>query len=146
MPRTEIHDPRYLAYFETFNQRLYYEAHEVLEDLWHEHRPHRPDASFYQALIQVAGGFCHLKLHFEAPGHPVHQRRLRPSAKLFRLAATRLAAYPGVHRDFDCAAMIALCERQIQLLEQARFARNPWDPERAPRLILNLPAAPAPER
>ena len=131
-----VHDPRYHGYFECFNALEYYEAHEVLEDLWHEHRPHRPDASFYQGLIQVAGAFCHLKLHYDHPQHPKHSRRLRPSAKLFQLAAARLEAYPTHHHELDVATIISLCRTYRNHLEQAACTTNPWHPANAPQLNL----------
>ena len=45
LPEKSGHDPRYLGYFACFNDGLYYEAHDVLEDLW-LHDKHGPDGAF----------------------------------------------------------------------------------------------------
>ena len=50
----------YLGYFVCFNRGLFYEAHEVLEELWLADR-HGPNGSFYKGLIQLAGAFVHLQ-------------------------------------------------------------------------------------
>ena len=42
-----------------FNEGRYFEAHDVLEDLWHGYL--EPDRVFLQALIQAAVGFYHLE-------------------------------------------------------------------------------------
>src|ERR1043166_10226591 len=78
-------DPHYLGYFKLFNQELFYEAHDVLEELWLANRA-GPNYSFYKGLIQLAGAFVHLQ-----------KNRLRPSAALFKLARTNLAKYPALH-------------------------------------------------
>ena len=65
-------DPHYLGYFECFNRRLFYEAHEVLEELWLGQRQ-GPNALFYKGLIQLAGAFVHLQ-----------KSRPQPAAALFR--------------------------------------------------------------
>jgi len=78
-------DAHYLGYFLCFNAGLYYEAHDVLEELWLRERG-RPNDSFYKGLIQFAGAFVHLQ-----------KNRLKPSAALFKLAEANLTKYPGRH-------------------------------------------------
>lgn len=78
-------DPRYWGFFVTFNQGRYFEAHDVLEDLWLECRGQALD-TFYKALIQLAGVFVHLE-----KGRP------RPALALMALAQ----AYLRQHGD-DC--------------------------------------------
>ncbi|MBI2620485.1 MAG: DUF309 domain-containing protein [Ignavibacteriales bacterium] len=51
-------DERFQRGLERFNQRDFYEAHEVLEDLWHEYREN--DRTFLQGLIQISAGLYHL--------------------------------------------------------------------------------------
>ncbi len=60
-----------------FNRQLFYEAHDVLEDLWLPDR-HGPNGNFYKGLIQLAGAYVHLQ-----------KNRLRPSAALFKLAQAK---------------------------------------------------------
>src|ERR1041385_3444222 len=47
-------DAHYLGYFECFNRQLYFEAHDVLEELWLTDR-NGPNGAFYKGLIQLAG-------------------------------------------------------------------------------------------
>ncbi len=135
-----IGDDRYHRYFSLFNAQAYYEAHEVLEDLWHEHRPSAPDASFFQGLIQLAGGFCHLKWHYGAPLHRTHSRRLAPGFRLFGLAAARLSAYPSPYQHLETVEAIALCYAMRAALHTDAFRVNPWSPGSAP--TLGAPASP----
>lgn len=52
-------DKRFDQGIEEFNSGRYFEAHEVLEDLWHEYR--ETDRTFIQGLIQVSAGFYHFQ-------------------------------------------------------------------------------------
>ena len=80
-------DAHYLGYFDCFNRRLFYEAHDVLEDLWLTDRL-GANGNFYKGLIQLAGAFVHLQ-----------KNRLRPSAALFKLAQANLEKYPARHEQ-----------------------------------------------
>src|SRR5436190_4021583 len=84
-------DPRYTGYFACFNAQQYYEAHDVLEDLWLGDRG--PDHLFYKGLIQFAGAFVHLQKQAARPHHPKDGHRLRPAVRLFQLATKNLAPY-----------------------------------------------------
>src|SRR5262245_53413568 len=83
--------PYYRAFFSCWNQQRYYEAHDVLEQLWLN--TGSPEADFFKGLIQAAGAFVHLQKHFEHPSHTKHSRRLSPAARLFRLAERNLANF-----------------------------------------------------
>ena len=72
------YDPRYLKYFECFNQQRFFEAHDVLEALWLPQRQ-GPNGSFYKGLIQLAGAFVHWQ-----------KQRPGPAVALFKLARTYL--------------------------------------------------------
>jgi predicted metal-dependent hydrolase len=52
-------DERFHRGIQKFNKGFFFEAHDVLEDLWHDYR--EDDRSFLQGLIQVAVGFYHLE-------------------------------------------------------------------------------------
>src|SRR4029434_6136936 len=82
-------DPRYTGYFTCFNDAQYYEAHDVLEDLWLGDPG--ADYAFFKGLIQFAGAFVHLQKHVARPDHPKDGRRLRPAVRLFELAKANLA-------------------------------------------------------
>jgi uncharacterized protein len=114
----------YLGYFECFNRALFYESHDVLEELWLADRE-GPNHSFYKGLIQLAGAFVHLQ-----------KNRLRPSAALFKLAQTNLQKYPPVHKRLDVAQTLRLIEVWLRELESGEFAVNPLTTGNAPRLEL----------
>jgi XTP/dITP diphosphohydrolase len=117
-------DAHYLGYFDCFNQRLYYEAHDVLEKIWLPDR-HGPNGAFYKGLIQLAGAFVHLQ-----------KNRLRPSAALFKLAQANLRKYPGVHEHLDVAAVLKLIGDWLRQLEFANFTTNPLTATYAPAIYL----------
>jgi predicted metal-dependent hydrolase/predicted DCC family thiol-disulfide oxidoreductase YuxK len=120
-------DAHYFGYFDCFNRQLYYEAHDVLEDLWLPDR-NGVNGNFYKGLIQLAGAFVHLQ-----------KKRLRPSAALFKLAQANLEKYPRVHDQLDVAAVLELIANWLMRLESENFTVNPLTVKNVPRLSL-LPA------
>lgn len=128
-------DPRYQGFFTCFNAQQYYEAHDVLEDLWLSARDE--NYLFFKGLIQVAGAFVHLQKQFLHPEHPKHRPRLRPGVRLFELAMRNLAPYGPRHLYLDVAALLEMCERYVAQIVEAKFERNPWQPAGAPQLHLS---------
>jgi len=120
-------DAHYLGYFDCFNRQLFYEAHDVLEDLWLQDK-HGPNGAFYKGLIQLAGAFVHLQ-----------KNRLRPAAALLKLAQANLEKYSRRHERLDVAAVIALIQTWLGGLESAHFKTNPLAAGNAPKLTLELP-------
>jgi len=127
-------DARYTGYFVCFNAARYYEAHDVLEDLWLAESG--ADALFYKGLIQFAGAFVHLQKQRARPEHPKDGRRLAPAARLFALAQRSLAPFAPRHLRVDVAGVIALAEAHIASITASRFTLNPWHPGHAPQLSL----------
>jgi predicted metal-dependent hydrolase len=119
-------DARYLGYFDCFNRRLFYEAHEVLEDLWLPGR-HGANGDFYKGLIQLAGAFVHLQ-----------KSRPRPAAALFKLAQANLEKYPSPHEQLDLTAVRALMADWLQRLEPGGFMVNPLTAQTGPRMELKI--------
>src|SRR5450631_2485734 len=117
-------DAHYLGYFDCFNRRLFYEAHDVLEDLWLPDR-HGANGNFFKGLIQLAGAFVHLQ-----------KNRLRPAAALFKLAQANLEKYPREHEHLDLADVLKLIENWLNELEAGRFEINPLASKNAPQLAL----------
>lgn len=74
-----------VEFVELFNRGLYFEAHEVLEELWLPQRQ-GPDGPFYKGLIQLAGAFVH-----------VQKGRAAPAVALLKLAGENLAKYPDTY-------------------------------------------------
>src|SRR5213594_3798282 len=98
--------PFYRAFFRCWNEQRYYEAHDVLEQLWL--KTDSDDADFFKGHIQAAGAFVHLQKNFEHPSHPKHGRRLQPAVRLFQLAEKNLAPYAPVHHAFDVGKFLKL--------------------------------------
>lgn len=117
-------DARFAGYFILFNEQKFYEAHDVLEDLWLPDR-RGPNGHFYKGLIQLAGAFVHLQ-----------KERLRPSAALFKLAQANLAQYPALHEKVDLAEVHSLIRQWLTMLEGRDFTVNPLARGRLPRIEL----------
>jgi len=117
-------DPHYLGYFDCFNRGLFYEAHDVLEQLWLKDRQ-GPNGAFYKGLIQLAGAFVHLR-----------KERLRPAAALFKLAQANLAQYPAAHEQLAMPPLLALIQHWLAHLERSNFSTNPLNTETRPVLRL----------
>ena len=126
--------PFYRAYFRCWNDQKYYEAHDVLEQLWLN--TNTPDDDFFKGLIQAAGAFVHLQKNFEHPSHAKHGRRLRPAVRLFALAEKNLANYAPHHHDLNVAGLLNLLKTEREKIERSDFQKNPWSPESAPKLKL----------
>jgi predicted metal-dependent hydrolase len=114
----------YVGFFRCFNAQLYYEAHDVLEEVWLPIRG-QAEARFYQGLIQMAGGFVHLQ-----------KQRLGPAARLFALALANFETYPPRHAGIDLDAIRAICRRHRQAVIDTGETVNPWSKESAPQLAL----------
>jgi predicted metal-dependent hydrolase len=107
------HDLRYAGYFELFNRGQFYEAHDVLDDLWLPVRK-ESDGYFYKGMIQFDGAFVHLQ-----------KQRLRPAGALFNLARTNLLKYGPEFRHLDLVKVVALIDSASQKLEGSQFSVNP---------------------
>jgi predicted metal-dependent hydrolase len=114
----------YVGFFRCFNAQAYYEAHDVLEEIWLPIRG-QPQAKFYQGLIQMAGAFVHLQ-----------KSRLGPSARLFALALKNFEPYPSSHEGIHLDAIRQLCREHRQALIDSHETVNPWSKDRAPQLKL----------
>ena len=106
-------DARYLAYFDSFNQQRFHEAHDLLEDLWLSDRG-GPDGAFYKGLIQLAGAFVLLQ-----------KNRLRPADRVFRLAGINLGQYPSQHRAIELGTVLATVTSWREELRRKNFTVNP---------------------
>ena len=117
-------DPHYTGFFELFNQRKYFEAHEVLEHIWLKDR-HGPDGAFHKGLIQLAGAFVHLQ-----------KNRPQPASSLFRLALANLEKYPPVHEHLNLKTIVVLIKNWLDELERTHLKINPLTAANAPELKL----------
>lgn len=115
----------YLGYFKCFNQRMFYEAHDVLEELWLAEGRHGANYGFYKGLIQFAGAFVHLQ-----------KNRLRPAAALFKLSRSYLEKFSSPHERLDVARVLELTNTWVSLIEQNSFSENPLDHRPSPTLTV----------
>jgi predicted metal-dependent hydrolase len=111
-------DAHYLAFFECFNQGLFFEAHEVLEKIW---LPQRKEANgaFYKGLIQLAGAFVHLQ-----------KGRLRPAGALLKLARANLERYRPIHECLDVNSVLHLTDEWLEQLNRGKFMENSLESRR----------------
>lgn len=131
-----VDHPYYRAYFKCWNDQQYYEAHDVLEQIWLN--TDTVDDNFFKGLIQAAGAFVHLKLNFEQPTHAKHRKRLRPATRLFALAEKNLAPYAPKHHGLDVNALVDLLRTHREKIVASNYLTNPWSPERAPKLEISV--------
>ena len=97
----------YLGYFECFNRQLFYEAHDVLEELWLAEGRRGANYGFYKGLIQFAGAFVHLQ-----------KNRPGPAAALFKLSRSYLEKFLPCHQQLDVAELLAAATKWTQIVEQ----------------------------
>ncbi|MEM6883615.1 MAG: DUF309 domain-containing protein [Verrucomicrobiota bacterium] len=131
-----IYSAYYIGYFKCFNAGSYYEAHDVLEEIWLAEGPAAKNYSFYKGLIQIAGGFVHMKLHHAEPHHRIHSQRLDPAARLLRLGILNTSLYPNPHQSLNLNTLHELCHPYLLALETGKYIQNPWSPENLPQLTL----------
>lgn len=100
----EAFPEEFLEFCALFNRGVYFEAHEVLEDLW---RTDRQD--FYKGLIQQAVGLLHLE-----NGNLVGARHL------FETSGELLKPYLPTHQGLDLARLRRETGFIVQRLPDAR--------------------------
>ena len=118
-------DPHYAGFFECFNRQWFFEAHDVLEELWLAGGKSGPNYAFHKGLIQLAGAFVHLQ-----------KDRLRPAVALFNLAESNLRNYPSLHDRLDVAGVLDLIRIWRGWVESGGFEINPLKEHPAPQLGL----------
>ncbi|HEX8077598.1 MAG TPA: DUF309 domain-containing protein [Chthoniobacterales bacterium] len=126
--------PYYRGFFQCWNEQRYYEAHDVLEQVWLHDPISSEDAQYFKGLIQAAGAFVHLRKHYEHPTHPKHGKRLAPAVRLFRLAEKNLAPFGGERHALDLSRFRETLSKYRDAVEAN--GKNPWTPENAPKVSL----------
>jgi len=134
--KREAPAPQYLGFFDKFNQAEYFEAHDVLEELWLKNGVTHPDYGFFKGLIQLAGAFVHMRKHFDNTGHPVHSDRLKPAVSLLQLAFQNLSKYPPMYHFLKIDNALAICIEYHHKIVSENYQINPWSPTNVPRLSL----------
>lgn len=128
--------PYYRAFFRCWNEQRYYEAHDVLEQVWLGKTIAPEDARYFKGLIQAAGAFVHLQKQFEYPAHPKHGRRLGPAVRLFRLAEKNLEPLGSNRHKLDLEKFREMLTRYMRAIVESDHKVNPWSPKVAPKVAL----------
>ena len=100
-PCTAMHPPQYLQFAVLFNEEKFFEAHEVLEDLWR--KVTGPERNFYQALIQIAAALVHVQR-----GNP------RGAVEMLAKAEKLSRPYPAAYRGVEIASLLKETGASIQ--------------------------------
>ena len=117
------YDPRLLKGIEEFNQGLYFQCHETLEEVWLEENGE--DRLFYQGIIQIAVGY----LKWE-------EGVMMGAIKLWRSGLEKLAAYPAVHLGVRLNSFIDHVRGNLGEIEIAHRKGGIVPQLRVPRLFL----------
>jgi predicted metal-dependent hydrolase len=99
-------DPRLLKGIEEFNQGLFFECHETLEEIWLEE--HGEDRRFYQGIIQVAAGYFKWE-----------QGVLIGAIKLCRSGLEKLEPYGSTHQGVDLESFVDGVKGNLKEIEAA---------------------------
>lgn len=93
--------PLYLSFFDHYHQEEYWEAHEVLEELWQSQRHN----DFYHGLIQVA-----------AIMHQLRRGKVRGARKLAVSASRYLTPYAPETDDVNVNQILEWLEKCLKCL------------------------------
>src|SRR4026207_355325 len=98
-------DPRFLKGIQEFNDGLFFECHETLEEIWLEE--HGEERKFYQGIIQIAAGYYKLE-----QGGPVG------ALELWRMAIGELQAGGPVYLGVNVDALVDAVSANLAALEK----------------------------
>jgi len=111
----DIKEKLFLDGLELFNEKKFYEAHEIWEDLWTEYR--QADDKFIQALIQLSVGYFHIS-----------NINKRGAVSLFNKSLSKFQLFKGIHRNLDVDLIIRNLNEVLYNLEQIDEMENfCWD-------------------
>jgi predicted metal-dependent hydrolase len=100
-------DPRLQKGIDEFNQGLFFECHETLEEIWQE--DHGEDRLFYQGIIQIAAGY--FKWQQGVPAGAL---------KLWRTGLDKIAPYGANHLGIAIGPFAEIVKANLQKLEAAQ--------------------------
>ncbi len=98
-------DERFYRGMEKFNDQRFFEAHEVLEDLWQEYRD--LDRKFIQGLIQIAAAFYHLQ-----------SRNLKGAVSQFAKGNEKLTHFLPAYKDVSVSKLLDDVRENMQRILQ----------------------------
>lgn len=98
-------DERFLLGIREFNAGRFFEAHDILEDLWRGYR--ESDRLFLQALIQTAVGFYHLE-----------NGNLKGARSQFSKACTKFEPFLPSHWGLSTDLLYGSLKEHLEMLER----------------------------
>ncbi len=107
-----------------FNEEFFFEAHEVLEDVWH--KEHGEPRLFLQGLIQLCAGFHHLQ-----------NGNYRGAVALLQRGADKMRKYPERYMDLDSAAIIGRVDACRERIEKMQVGVEPAGPIEFPKVRID---------
>jgi predicted metal-dependent hydrolase len=123
-PCLQSPSPALLKALEEFNQGLYYECHDTLEEMWMAEP--RPVRTLYQGILQIGVAFYHLR-----------NGRFRPVCVLLRGGSKYLRPHAPVCMGIDVERLLAdvvRCLEEVQRLGPDGLSEFNWDG--VPRIAL----------
>jgi predicted metal-dependent hydrolase len=100
-------DPRLFKGIQEFNQGLYFECHESLEEVWLEE--HGADREFYQGIIQIAAGY-----------YKWQQGVLAGAVKLWTSGLEKIGRYGPAHLGVELDCFVRGVKENLKRVEAAR--------------------------
>lgn len=125
MTQLSTHDwpAEYIEFIRLYNDGEYYDAHEVLEDLWAIEVP--PLKDFYKGLIQLAAAFVHWE-----------KGNIKSTMRMWTLAQGYLTTYPEHFEGLQLKAVLGELETSFSTLSVDKHTHT-LDRQRIPRLVLS---------
>jgi len=107
-----------------FNEEFFFEAHEVLEEVWH--KEHGEPRLFLQGLIQLCAGFHHFQ-----------NGNYRGAVALLQRGADKMRKYPERYMDLDSAAIIVRVDACRKRIEKMQVGVEPAGPIEFPKVRID---------
>jgi len=104
-----------------FNERYFFEAHEILEDAWRKERGE--PRLFLQGLIQICAAYHHLQ-----------NGNMVGAVTLLERGAAKVRGYPVGYLGIDTASLLAHVEAHRDEIERAQRGEEPERPLDFPRI------------
>jgi predicted metal-dependent hydrolase len=115
---------RFLEGLKKFNEKKFYDAHDIWEDVWFAVRG--KDRSFYQGLIHLAVGFHHIANKKNSLGANLQLRK----------SVAKLSEYAPEHEGIELTALLKKVQKCIMALKDGDIKK--FKPTSIPKIkILN---------
>ncbi len=122
--QNNIEEKLFVEGINLFNNKKYYDAHELWEELWSEYK--LDDDLFIQGLIQLSVAFFHIT-----------NLNLKGSRNLFKKCLPKLQQFPDNHRMLNLSEIIMYtknAEQKVKTIESP----NQFDWKLAPKIIKSI--------